>query len=659
MKRTLLISLLVLMAGLSSLQAQQIPVNPKAGAVSLEEVAMTRYEPDTTAAALILYEENIVTMSFDPSFSLSKMVSFRTRIKILKEDGKEYADFKIPYSRDAADGEYVSNIRVTTYNLEDGAIRKTKLDKKYIFRENVTEQVSVCSFSAPEVRVGSVIEVSYELKSKRYWDVPVIDLQYEIPANRIDARMAYVNYLSFNKVMHGFLTPRFETEVQSRTFNIYGNSLSYNQVFDSYFAVDVPAMVTESHSFCPDQYLSTVEYELSSFIVPGYVNNSYSRTWADVDKAILESPIAKECHVRNPRLAEYKERISGLDNEVEQIAAVRSAVMETVKWNEKRGLVPQSVSKTLKSGTGSAASINAVVASALNGLGFEAEPVLIKLRSEGVLADFHVSRDAFDTFILRIKTPSGEIHYLDAARSDAYPDVLDPNYLVDRGRLVVPEGYVSGWLDLRKLVKNVEMMTVQAQVDAGGQVSGSVRLEGKNESAYDMKHRRHRAESEEAFIESLEEDTDIEISDFSFEGDSYSPAATYAFSFTQEATVSGDYIYIRPFIFSFHSEGDFRSPTRVIPIDFTYAGSILYSYVLQIPEGYAVEQLPPTVRFVASGIQAEVRCQYVQAAPNRIQLRYSFKNESMLAAAEAYADIRAFWEQLCGIYKNTIVLKKL
>lgn len=659
MKRTLPISVFLLLAGIFSMQAQRIPVNPKAGAVSLEEVALTRYEADTTAAALILYEENIVTMSFDPSFSLSKMVSFRTRIKVLKEDGKKYADFKIPFSRDAADGEYVGNIRVTTYNLEDGAVRKAKLDKKYIFRENVTDKVGVYSFSAPEVRVGSVVEVSYEIKSNRYWDVPLINLQYEIPANRIDARMEYVDYLSYNKLVHGFLTPRFESEVQSRTFGIYNQVLSYNQIFDSYFAVDVPAMVEEPLSFCPDQYMSSVEYELSSFIVPGYVNRSYSRRWSDVDKAILESSIAKECHARNPQVAEYKALIAGIGQETDQIVAVRNAVAAVVRWNGKRGLVPESVGKTLRNGSGNGASVNAVMASALNGLGFSAEPVMIKLRSKGILADFHVSSEAFDTFILRITTPSGEVHYLDAASPDACLDVLDPDLLVDRGRLVVPEGNLSGWFDLRKLVRNSQMMTVTARVDEEGQVEGSVKIVGRNESSYTMKLRRRRAESEDAFIEELEKNTDLEISDFSFDGEDYGPLAGYTFSFTQEATVSGDYLYVRPFIFPFHSESSFRSPSRMIPIDFPYPESISYSYVLTIPDGYAVEQLPQPVHFVSSGIEADVRCQYAQPGPDRIQVRYTFKNESMVALAESYADIRAFWEQLCNIYKNTIVLKKL
>ncbi|MDT3366763.1 MAG: hypothetical protein LIQ26_05780, partial [Bacteroidota bacterium] len=159
-------------------------------------------------------------------------------------------------------------------------------------------------------------------------------------------------------------------------------------------------------------------------------------------------------------------------------------------------------------------------------------------------------------------------------------------------------------------------------------------------------------------IEDLEEGTDLEISDFVFKGDEYSPSAAYEFSITQEATVSGDHMYIRPFIFTFHSESSFRNPTRTIPIDFPYGESIAYTYLLEIPEGYVVEQLPRSVRLLASGIQAEARCQFAQTDPTHIQVRYTFKNETIIAPADTYQDIRTFWEQLCNIYKNTIVLKK-
>lgn len=642
------------------LRAQKIPVNPKAGAVSIEEVSMTDYPADTTAAALILYEENRINLTPNANLEITKRVSFRKRIKILKETGKEYADFKIYYSRDANDGEYVADIRVTTYNLDNGAIKKTKLDKQYIFRENITDKTAVCSFSAPEVRVGSVIEVSYEMKSDRYWDIPLVELQYDIPANRIEARLEYTNFFSFNKLVHGFLTPRYEQEISNRHLGISGGqSLDYTLVMDIYHAIDVPAMQTEGHSYCPDQYLSAVEYQLSAYVVPGYLNRSFSQQWSDVDKALIGSPVVKECHVRNSRLSEIKEQAAAIEDEVEQIAFVRKLVTDIVKWDGKKGFVPVAVGKTLKNGTGSSASINAIVASVLNEMGYKADPVMIKLRSEGLLADFHVSSDAFSTFILRIVTPSGAIHFLDAARSDAYVDVLDPNYLVDRGRLITESGIACGWLDVRSLVKNTEMVNVSALVSENGEVSGAVHVSGKNESAYEMKRDYHSAESEEVFIAEMEEEGNCEISGFEFSGNEYSPAATYRFNFTQEATVSGDYLYIRPFLFPFHSETSFINPTRVIPIDFPFAESILYNYILEIPEGFVIEQLPQSTHMTAAGIQAEVRCQFGRSDDHHIQVRYNYKNNTMLAPAESYADIRVFWEQLSNLYKTTIVLKKV
>ena len=68
-------------------RAQSIPVNPKFGAVSDAELEMTTYQPDTSAAVVVLWRRLEVEAAFSGSFGLTRKVTLTERVKILKESG--------------------------------------------------------------------------------------------------------------------------------------------------------------------------------------------------------------------------------------------------------------------------------------------------------------------------------------------------------------------------------------------------------------------------------------------------------------------------------------------------------------------------------------------------------------------------------------------
>ena len=157
MKRIyLILSLLALVVPAS---AQSVKVNPKAGAISEEEVSMSSYPLDTAAAAVYLVDIQEIAIRTDDVLNLDMHTRTYQRIKVLKDGAKSLADFKVVYSKDAN----VGSVRVTTYNWENGKVVKSKLERKYIFRDKVSENVFSVTFTAPEVRVGSVVEVSFEV----------------------------------------------------------------------------------------------------------------------------------------------------------------------------------------------------------------------------------------------------------------------------------------------------------------------------------------------------------------------------------------------------------------------------------------------------------------------------------------------------------------
>lgn len=636
--------------------AQVIPVNPKFGAVSEEEVAMTVYEPDTSAVAVMLYREYDLDLVFNARLEIVKMITVHERIKILKEEGKKYADYSFLYYNSTAVRENYSGVKVETFNLEDGKLVRTKMSKKYEFDEKYSDAARRHSFTAENVKVGSVIEVTYKFSSPRYYDIDDIELQLAIPVNQTKVVVGYAEYFLMNRTQRGYVHTRYKRDSHPQTLTLSAyETLSYQLHQDYYEAEDVPALPEEDYSFCPTQYRGSLIYDLSGLYIPGSLDRSFAQKWTDVDKAVAESDILKVSQERFRESKELEAALQGVEGDEAKIVAVRDYLMKKVKWNEKSMLVPDTGKEVLKAGSGSDADINALMASALNAVGFQAEPVLVKRRSSGILMEFHISLNTFDTFILRVVNADGTgTWYLDAARESGYLNVLNPDFIVEKARLVHANG--SGeWVDLTGLTKSRVNELVKAGLSPEGVLTGSVQIQAYQEESYSLKSHYDSFDSEDAFLDDIEADENIEVTEFEIQKE-YGPVTSLKYSFEKDDE-TGERIYLHPFLSTFHSASAFRKEKRIIPVDFPYPENIIYNYSLTIPEGYVVEELPESKSITCPPVGGRILFQCREVG-NQVSVSYRFSLESTIVVPEKYADLRVFWETATGVEKSTIVLKK-
>ena len=633
--------------------AQTIPVNPKFGSVSDAEIDMTVYSPDTSAVAVMLYREYTMDLVIsEVSGVIVKDITVHERIKVLKEEGKRFGDFSFLYLNSNSTKEAYSGVKVETFNRENGKVVRTKMSKKFDFDEKYAEDVRRRSFSAENVKVGSVIEVAYKFSSPRYYAIDDIDIQLTIPVNQTHIEVGYAEYFGVNRTQRGSIPTRYRKD--NRIANLPG-ATSYEVNLDVFDAVDVPALPAESHSFCPDQYRGAITYDLSSVVIPGVVFESISMKWPDVDKAISESDIFRVCKGKFRDAKELEAALTGVEGDEARIAAVRNYVVGKVKWDEESQLVPDDAREILKRGSGSDADINALTASALNTLGYTAEPVMIRRRTSGMLIDHHISLRSFDTFILRVTAPGGQgPWYLDAARDEGYLNVLNPLFLVEKAR-VIPFNGSGEWVDLTNLTRSHVSELVKMRMEPDGTLTGSAQIVANQEDSYLVKAHYTSFDTEDAFLEDIESDEHIEITAFEIKKE-YGPTAEISYSFEKE-NEAGSLLYIQPVLSSFHSSSDFRKEERKLPVDFPYPESITYSFSLEIPEGYVVEELPEKVGLTFPSLEGRIQFA-TQQVGNIVSVLYRASLGKMLVLPEEYADLRLFWETAIGVEKSTIVLKK-
>ena len=633
--------------------AQTIQVNPKFGSVSDAEIDMTVYSPDTSAVAVMLYREYTMDLVIsEVSGVIVKDITVHERIKVLKEEGKRFGDFSFLYLNSNSTKEAYSGVKVETFNRENGKVVRTKMSKKFDFDEKYAEDVRRRSFSAENVKVGSVIEVAYKFSSPRYYAIDDIDIQLTIPVNQTHIEVGYAEYFGVNRTQRGSVPTRYRKD--NRIANLPG-ATSYEVNLDVFDAVDVPALPAESHSFCPDQYRGAITYDLSSVVIPGVVFESISMKWPDVDKAISESDIFRVCKGKFRDAKELEAALTGVEGDEARIAAVRNYVVGKVKWDEESQLVPDDAREILKRGSGSDADINALTASALNTLGYTAEPVMIRRRTSGMLIDHHISLRSFDTFILRVTAPGGQgPWYLDAARDEGYLNVLNPLFLVEKAR-VIPFNGSGEWVDLTNLTRSHVSELVKMRMEPDGTLTGSAQIVANQEDSYLVKAHYNSFDTEDAFLEDIESDEHIEITAFEIKKE-YGPTAEISYSFEKE-NEAGSLLYIQPVLSSFHSSSDFRKEERKLPVDFPYPESITYSFSLEIPEGYVVEELPEKVGLTFPSLEGRIQFA-TQQVGNIVSVLYRASLGKMLVLPEEYADLRLFWETAIGVEKSTIVLKK-
>ncbi|WP_233592278.1 DUF3857 domain-containing protein [Flavobacterium sp. RSP15] len=149
---------------ISEMKAQDFEI----GKVSIKELSENFHPQDTTATATILTKKARTFYSYNLKNGFTVNHEYWYRIKIYKKEGLGWANFQVPYyvGYEDLNNESVKLSNAVTYNLENGTVVKTKLNNEGSFKENVNEYWSQATIAMPNVKVGSVIEFKYILKSE-------------------------------------------------------------------------------------------------------------------------------------------------------------------------------------------------------------------------------------------------------------------------------------------------------------------------------------------------------------------------------------------------------------------------------------------------------------------------------------------------------------
>ncbi|WP_166924712.1 DUF3857 domain-containing protein [Flavobacterium poyangense] len=641
--------------------------NQELGKVTISELQEKVNPKDTTAAAAILFKKGRTFFTYNQKNGFVANHVYEFKIKIYKKEGLSWADqnarYYIGYENLNEDRLEFSN--AVTYNLEKGAIVKTKLDSEGAFKKKVNKYWNEKTITLPNVKVGSIIEYKYILKSENLVRFPDFEIQYSIPVNYFEYKIEIPEVYVYKPILIG----GFQIETTAKLVKGYQafedeynktSSLSYQQIDAVYKGKDIPALVKEPYVDNADNYRGAIQQELERIRYPDAPDKDYTVTWEGVATNIFKSEnFGKELNEKNFLLEDVKRLLTNVESQNERLNIIFNFVQNKMNWNEVNDCYTnKGIAKAYVDQSGNVAEINFILINMLKLAGIEVNPVLVSTIENGV--PVYPTRTGFN-YVIAAAEIEGKQILLDASHKFTSPNILPLSVLNWKGRLIKKDGS-SKEIDLMPQLLSKESSNVLAKIDALGAITGKVRIQRTDYEAYSFRIR-NAGKSEDSYLEKLEEQLgDLKISDYKIENKKTAlndpVIETYSFTSVNQTEGIGGKMFIDPLLFFTTAKNPFNQENRQMPIYFGHPTQEKINITLEIPSGYAVETLPAPVRISLENKEI-VYVLSIAAIENKIQISCLKEINNSIFAADQYSGLKDIFQKAIASQNEKIVLKKI
>jgi hypothetical protein len=627
--------------------------NYKFGKVSKSELEETAHPNDTSTVASYLYKYRKTYYTYNSGVGLGLVTQVHERIKIYDKNGFDYATKKINLSKGSSDREMISGVKGMTFTMENGEIVETKLEKTSIFKSEYSKNLNQVKITMPNVKEGCVLEIKYKITSPYIQSIDEFRFQEAVPIKKLEASMSIFDYFKFNKRHKGtiMLNPKVKSDTNTQ--------LGTNDVITSYSLTDVPALKKEKFVSNIDNYRSGVNFEIVSLQIPGNSYQNFAQTWEDVVTSVYKSSsFGNELKKRNYFEEELDAELVGVTDSKVKMHKVLAFVKNKVKWNKQRGVgTDEGVKKAYKNNTGNSGDINLMLVAMLKHAGFDAYPVLLSTRDNGI--PLFPTLQGFNYVIATVKN-GDKYTNLDATEKFSAPDVLPLRDINWFGRAVIKDGG-SEMVNLMPKIKSVETTMLDLTILDDSSIEGTSKQRFSANYAMSLRGS-YLDNTEDKYIENLEGNyDDVEISNFEIraEEDPTKPLSQ-SFDVLKEDSVEevGDKLHFSPLFYLSTEESPFKSSKREFPIDFGYPWEDRYMVKIKLPEGYQVESLPENIYFSLPEKMGSFKFN-ISNSGNTIQVSSTISFTSSVIVPEHYGAVQEFYRQVIKKQTEKVVLSKI
>ena len=672
MKKLLLLSCAIAMLADAS-NAQDKP-NIQPGKISPADFTVNSPVVDSNSDAVVLADIGTCKFVGNSKGWFSIIFTEYKRMKILNKNGFAGANVDILLYRYGSAIEKLKDLKAATYNLENGSVVSVKLDDKDVFQETLTKNHVMKKFAFPAVKEGCIIEYSYQIESEFMFELHPWRFQGKYPCLWSSYEVQVPATFNYTILKQGNLDYFINTTDQkNEVFNVRQQpGQAYPPEAERIYAVnttvtikdwvmkDVAGMLTQDYTSSVENYISKLEFQLSEYRFPDEPIENKMKNWDMVSKELLNAEdFGKPLVGDNIWVSEQLKNVKadGLLDE-ERAKNVFAYVRDTYTCLGRRGIFlseDATLKSIIKNRSGSVTDLNLLLVAMLRASRLEAYPVMLSTRDHGTPHPQYPLLEKFNYIICQLKLKD-VIYYLDASTPYLGFGKLQPKCYNGMAR-TINEQPNAVYFNADEL-KETSSSAVSLVNTSSGMKGTFHTVLGYNSSLALREQSFNNAKSKNYFEEEGKKYSD-EVSIINGKLDSLrnfdNPVAV---TYDLELKLKDEQMfYLNPMLAEQMKTNPFKAQSRIYPIELPYASNSAYSFVMEIPQGYKVEELPKSEAYSMSDGKGKFEYQITQDA-NHIQLRCSLQLNKTFYPVSDYQTLRAFFAQVIKKESEQIVFKK-
>ncbi|WKD86547.1 hypothetical protein KCTC32516_01923 [Polaribacter huanghezhanensis] len=639
---------------ISTLSFSQRTKSEKIGQTSLEELQMTVYDKDSTAAAVVLFDHG--NLFFYNNNLNETWTDYYFRIKILKTEGSRKAIIKIPYY----DKQEIKNIKGVTYNISNQITQTTDLQDKNILSKELSSNWKEISFTLPNVKAGSVIEYSYTLINPYELNMNDWYFQDDIPKIKSQYNSSIVGNFKYNIKLNGYFPLDINKgEIKKGCVKYSGDGYTEHSVdcaVQEFVMKDVPAYIEEKYTTSKEDNISRLSFRLETIEYSSGKKDDFTSSWKATDKKFKSglffgSEIKKSSFFKK----NLPENIINQTNQLDKAKQVYYFIQNHYTLNNK-GYNFQKINtkRAFENRTGTIPEINISLYNSLKAANIKAYIVMSSTRENGrptqlfpVITDFNY---------LLIKTViNGKDYFLDASKKDLTFG-LTPYYTLNGKARVLDFKKESYWQEISQSTNSSTKAMMNIKLEENGIVKNKLRVIKTGHDALNTRSRINKF-SKDDYLDVFSTDK-ITLNNYSNKGKNFKENQLIEnLDFTVNNSSSNS-IQLQLFYLDRYISNPFKLDNRFYPVNFGHAFSYNYRANILLPNNYKIVSIPESKAFSLpnNGGKLVLNCKSIG---NKIVVIFQFKFNKAMYSNEEYFALKEYFNQIVKAQSTIITLEKI
>ncbi|WP_188616063.1 hypothetical protein [Cloacibacterium rupense] len=367
---------------------------------------------DKEAPAEIVY--NSVTYKIDIDDRVVYQKYFR-RIKIYdKNRSEKWLNMSIPLYNQNNIKEKILSFEAKIYNLNQGKLDVMPIDDTSKFVQKEGKNVALTKIAFPNIKNGSVIEYSYEIKSPFIRSLPIFYVESEIPIEKSEFLLYNTDLLNYIVNYSGEIAPTKKTKEKTKFGSV-----------EKYTFENIKPIKFENFVNNIDNYKTQIKSILSSVNIYDFELFNYNVTWDYVKNELYKNEnfgqLLNKSYVARKVI---DDDIKKEKNPLIKANKIFKKIKNEYVWNNNNGIFAENGFKTLISDkVGNVADINLFLVAAMREAKLKANPAITATVDYG-LPNIKTPNLYSFNYIIACLELDGKIYLYDATSKNSYENLL-------------------------------------------------------------------------------------------------------------------------------------------------------------------------------------------------------------------------------------------